>query len=179
MKINYKGVLHNAEKNPRKKDNLCRIKYTLVKSDDNCADPFMESCSLNAITEKINFEPCFSFHWGDGANDQIEEHDTEVFYLTVCNPFKDIKYNGLRITKVSLTPDTHPLEKIQIVPDRFINIDCLEPCSCQTREFAMINRANDTAGSYTLNVAYCFENITLEAVTTNGKATFPLEITED
>ena len=156
-----------------------KTKYNIVKSDDNCPDPFMESCSSNAIAEKIDFEPCFSFHWGDGINDQIEEHDTEVFYLTVCNPFKDVKYNGLRITKVSLTPDIHPLEKIQIVPDRFINIDCLEPCSCQTREFAMINRANDTAGNYTLNVEYCFENITLESITTSGKVEFSLEITED
>lgn len=173
------GCNEDAEQQNEELIERAKTKHNIVKSDDTCPDPFMESCLLNTITEKIDFTPCFSFHWGDGTNDQIEEHDTEVFYLTVCNPFKDVKYNGLRITKVSLTPDTHPLEKIQIVPDRFITIDCLEPCSCQTREFAMINRANDTAGNYTLNVAYCFENITLESVSTSGKVEFPLEITED
>ncbi len=156
-----------------------KTKYNIVKSDEDCPDPFMESCELQGITEGVDFKPCFSFHWGDGVNDQIEEHDTEVFYITVCNIFNDVKYNGLRITKVTLVPDTHPIEKIHIVPDRFINFDCLEPCSCQTREFAMINRANDTAGNYNLEVEYCFDSISLEGISTNGIVEFPIEITED
>ncbi|HRI60039.1 MAG TPA: hypothetical protein PK228_09960, partial [Saprospiraceae bacterium] len=118
-------------------------------------------------------------HWGDGSNDQIEEHDTEVFYITVCNSFNDIQYNGLRITKITLIPDIHPINKIQIVPDRFINLDCLEPCSCQTREFAMITRADDTAGAYTMEVEYCYESITIASGGNGGKVEFELEITED
>ncbi|AUC74311.1 hypothetical protein [Olleya sp. Bg11-27] len=173
------GCNDEAESQNEELIERAKTKYNTIKSDQNCPDPFMEHCKLNAITNGVDFKPCFSFHWGDGINDQIEEHDTEVFYLTVCNTFKDIKYNGLRITKVTLTPDIHPLDKIHIVPDRFVNLDCLEPCSCQTREFAMINRANDTAGNYILEVEYCFDSISLESVKTNGKVEFPLEITED
>ncbi len=173
------GCNEDAEAQNEELVSRAKTKYNVVKSDPNCPDPFMEACEFNAVTAGIDFKPCFSFHWGDGSNDQIEEHDTEVFYLTVCNTFNDIKYNGLRITKVTLVPDIFPLDKIHIVPDRFINFDCLEPCSCQTREFAMINRANDTAGNYALEVEYCFDSITLESIVTNGKVEFSIEITED
>jgi hypothetical protein len=173
------GCNEDAEIQNEELISRAKTKHNIIKSNQNCQDPFMESCQLTVVTDRVDFKPCFSFHWGDGVNDQIEEHDTEVFYLTACNTFKDIKYNGLRITKVTLVPNIHPLEKIQIVPDRFINLDCLEPCSCQTREFAMINRANDTAGNYTLEVEYCFDTITLESIAKSGKAEFSLEITED
>ena len=154
-------------------------KYNTIPSNTNCGNPFMEDCDKSAIDGQINFEPCFHFHWGDGVNDQIEEHDTEVFYLTVCNTFNDIIYNGLRITKIILIPNIHPLDKIHIVPDRLISLDCLAPCSCQTREFAMINRANDTAGNYTLEVEYCYEEIVIASSGNRGVVSFPIEITED
>ncbi|GAB4496997.1 MAG: hypothetical protein OHK0019_29790 [Saprospiraceae bacterium] len=156
-----------------------KTKYNTIKSGSACADPFGDGCENTAINPQANLEPCFYFHWGDGVSDQIEEHDTEVFYLTVCNPFKDIQYNGFRITKVTLIPNIHPLDKIHIVPDRFICLDCIEPCSCQTREFAMITRANDTAGNYSLEVEYCYESITLASGGGEGKVRFVLEITED
>ena len=156
-----------------------KAKFNTIKSGLGCGAPFGEKCDKQALNPRINLQPCFYFHWGDGANDQIEEHDTEVFYITVCNEFNDIQYNGLRITKVTLVPNIHPLDKIQIVPDRFISLDCLEPCSCQTREFAMITRANDTAGNYKLEVEYCFEGITLATRKKEGKVDFDLVITED
>ncbi|MBK7824376.1 hypothetical protein [Nannocystis sp.] len=144
----------------------------------NCKKPFDPS-SIQAIPAGLSLAPCFHFHWGDGANDQIEEHDTEVFYLTVCNPFNDLQYNGLRITKVTLIPDIHPLSSIQIVPDRFVVFDCLEACTCQTREFAMITRAANTAGDYKLHVDYCFESISLAKRSTHGHVEFDVRITED
>jgi hypothetical protein len=156
-----------------------KTKFNTVKSRNTCANPFGKNCDTSAVNSQVNLEPCFYFHWGDGSNDQIEEHDTEVFYLTVCNPFKDIQYNGFRITKVTLIPNIHPLDKIQIVPDRFICLDCIEPCSCQTREFAMITRATDTAGNYKMEVEYCFESVTLSDLSNSGKVQFDLEITED
>lgn len=157
-----------------------KLKHNAIKADDARPDPFLETCTLNAVTSTLSdLKPSFHFHWGDSANDQIEEHDTEVFYLTACNNFNDIRFNGLRITKVTLLPDVHPLEKIHIVPDRFVNLDCLEPCSCQTREFAMITRANDTAGDYTLQVEYCYEGISIVGGKHQGMAEFPLIITED
>jgi hypothetical protein len=159
--------------------NRAKTKYFTVKSKTTCANPFGSNCENSAINSQVNLEPCFYFHWGDGSNDQIEEHDTEVFYLTVCNPFKDIQYNGFRITKITLIPNIHPLDKIQIVPDRFICLDCIEPCTCQTREFAMITRANNTAGNYVMEVEYCYESITLASGGGSGKVDFDLEITED
>lgn len=156
-----------------------KTKYNTIKSRNTCVDPFGKNCENTAINTQVSLEPCFYFHWGDGSNDQIEEHDTEVFYITVCNDFNDIKYNGLRITKITLIPNIHPINKIQIVPDRFINLDCLEPCSCQTREFAMITRADDTAGTYKMEVEYCFESVEITSKPKKGKVEFVLEITED
>ncbi|MBK8556157.1 MAG: hypothetical protein IPL65_10505 [Lewinellaceae bacterium] len=172
------GCNENAEEQNEEAIERAKTKYNVVKSKNSCGGPFAENCEKNAISGKINLEPCFYFHWGDGSNDQIEEHDTEVFYITVCNDFNDIQYNGLRITKITLIPD-HPIDKIQIVPDRFINLDCLEPCSCQTREFAMITRADDTAGTYKMEVEYCFESVEITSKPKEGKVEFGFEITED
>lgn len=174
------GCNEDAEAQNEELIERAKLKHNTIKAEDACPDPFLEACTLNAVTSSLSdLQPCFYFHWGDGANDQIEEHDTEVFYLTACNNFNDIRFNGLRITKVTLLPDVHPLEKIHIVPDRFVNLDCLEPCSCQTREFAMITRANDTAGAYTLQVEYCYEGISIIGGKHQGMAEFPLIITED
>ncbi len=173
------GCNEDAKKQNEELIERAKTKFNTIKSDKNCPEPFAKKCELSVIDKKKNLNPCFSFHWGDGAHDQIEEHDTEVFYITVCNNYNDITYNGLRITKVTLSPDIHPLDKIHIVPDRFINFDCLEPCTCQTRAFAMINRANDTAGNYTLEVTYCYEEILLAKSGNSGVAKFPVVLTED
>jgi|GEM_PF-3949671 len=164
----------NAELIDRAKE-----KHNLQSSGANCPPPFEGGCEAQAVVAGVNFEPCFHFHWGDGAKDQIEEHDTEVFYLTVCNNFSDVRYNGLQISKVTLVPDVHPLDKIHIVPDRLISFDCLEPCSCQTREFAIITRANDTAGNYRLEVEYCFEDMSIVNSSQSGTVGFDVEITKD
>ncbi|PCH74998.1 MAG: hypothetical protein COB98_09560 [Flavobacteriaceae bacterium] len=173
------GCNEDSEKQNEELIVRAKDKFNTITSHADCPEPFMEICKEHAIVSQLNLEPCFSFHWGDGSNDQIEEHDTEVFYLTVCNNFNDITYNGLRITKVVLSPTIHPLEKIQIVPDRFISLDCLKPCTCQTREFVMITRANDTAGSYTLEVEYCYEEIVISSSANSGLVKFPVTITED
>jgi hypothetical protein len=155
-----------------------KAKYFTQTQAQNCNKPFDTGCTT-AIPAGLSLAPCFHFHWGDGATDRIEEHDTEVFYLTVCNPFRDLQYDGLRITKVTLIPDIHRLSSIQIVPDRFVVFDCLEPCTCQTREFAIITRALNTAGAYKLHVDYCFEGISLANSSTQGDVEFDVEITQD
>lgn len=173
------GCNDKAEEQNDELIDRAKTKFNTVKAQSTCAAPFGKDCKQSAINSNVNLAPCFYFHWGDGSTDQIEEHDTEVFYLTVCNPFTDIQYNDFRITKVTLIPNIHPLDKIQIVPDRFVNLDCIEPCSCQTREFAMITRANNTAGNYVLEVEYCYDNITFASGGGAGKAQFNLAITED
>ncbi len=76
---------------------------------------------------------------------------------------------------VALNP-TLPITSAQIVPDRFVIIDCLEPCSCQTREFAMITRDTNIAGDYTLEVQYCYDELILVSAAGKGTASFPLTI---
>lgn len=130
-----------------------------------------------------NISPCFYFQWGDGNSDQIEEHDTEVFYITISNPFSDIRYKGLRITKVSLVPQI-PVDdgRIDIVPETFISLDCLEPCSSKSREFALITRENNIAGAYQVKIEYCFESIEFvlnKELHKFGIAEFDIKITED
>ncbi len=71
------------------------------------------------------------------------------------------------------------LDKIQIVPDRFVHFDCLTPCACQTREFALITRANDIAGSYQLEIEYCFSDISIIRDENSGTVSFPVEIIKD
>lgn len=173
------GCNEDADEQNEELIDRAKAKYFSQTQAQNCAKPFdLQNCN-QAIPAGVSLAPCFHFHWGDGSNDQIEEHDTEVFYLTVCNPFSDLQYNGLRITSVSLIPNVHPLASIQIVPDRFVVFDCLEPCTCQTREFAMITRANNTAGSYKLHVDYCYESISLANSSTKGDVEFDVVITED
>ena len=175
------GCGENHEEQNQELIERSKLKFNTIKAvDSDCDAPFMDNCSLTATDTKADLAPCFSFHWGDGKNDQIEEHDTEVFYLTICNKYNDVTYRGLRITKINLIPGNHPLDKVQIVPDRFISFDCLLPCSCEVREFAMINRANDTAGDYLLHVEYCYDEIVFSSKSSNsGSIDFPLEITED
>ena len=152
-------------------------KHHLLSSGSHA--PFGTNCTVSAIKGSVSLEPDFHFHWGDGANDQIEEHDTEVFYLTVCNHYDDVQFNGLQITKLTLVPDVQDLDKIHIVPDRFIHFNCLTACACQTREFALITRGNDIAGSYELEIEYCFDNISIVKDENDGAVSFPVQIVED
>lgn len=146
-----------------------------VKATNNPNTPF---CSTNAAASGVDLRPLFYWHWGDSSSDEIEEHDTEIFYLTVCNNFQDIQYNGLKITKIHLIPNL-PIVDAQIIPDRFVYIDCLEPCSCQSREFALITRGRGIDGNYTLELEYCIESISLKNGKINNKASFPLKIVKD
>lgn len=173
------GCNEDAENQNAELIDRAKGKFNMVKANKDCPDPFTSNCERTAVEKGNDLSLCFSFHWGDSKKDQIEEHDTEVFYLTVCNHYKDISYNGVRITKVTLTPDIHPLEKIHIVPDRFVNLDCLEACTCKIREFAMITRANDTAGDYILEVEYCYDEIVIASTNNSGTVKFPLTITKD
>ncbi len=172
------GCNKDAKKQNTELFNRAQKKYSKLPFVDTPSDN--ESCNRLVHNPDMKLQPYFYLHYLDGSNDQIEEHDTEVFYITICNPFKDAKYNGLRITKVTLVPDIGNINKIQIVPDRLVSLDCLEPCSCQTREFALITRDLNISGTYSLEVEYCFENITIVNEFKGGKSVYkPLKITED
>lgn len=151
-----------------------------IPSGKGCPSPYkQEDCERTFVPQGQEPQLCFYLHILDSPKDQVEEHDTEIFYLTVCNPYKDLCFNGLRITKISLNPDM-PIDKVQIVPDRLICFDCLEPCCCATREFALITRCKDTAGKYELCVEYCYDSIEWKgSKEKGGKVKYQLEIVKD
>ena len=134
-----------------------------------------ESCSFVDIPK---IEPCFHLHWGDAAGDKIEEHDTEIVYLTICNPYQNIQFKGLTITQVLITP-TSPLTPsgelaMQIVPDKLIHFQCLGNCACLSREFTLLTRGI-RAGTYELTFEYCVEEVLILNEKT-GKSDFDIEV---
>lgn len=145
---------------------------------DMCNEVFPKACSRTAVQKEEKIQPCFSLHWGDGPMDKIESHDTEIFYLTVLNPYKDIRFEGLRITSVQLVP-APDAEGVRIVPDRLVEIGCLEPCSSQSREFTILTRDREAVGKYNLVVHYCFERISLTDRIQSSVIHFPVEIVQD
>jgi len=140
-----------------------------------CTPPYKPAqCTQALAAKKLNL--CFHLHWGDGTGDQIETSDTEVVYLTVCNPYADLKFKGLRIIKLTIIP-ARPISQIQLVPDSFICFDCIDPCSCKSRELALLTR-NVPPGAYTIEVEYCVDEIEVTSYV-GGKTTFPITIIQD
>lgn len=143
--------------------------------------PFPLSNCQNLIGSNINIVPSVYLQWGESTTDVIENHDTEVMYITVCNPYKDISFNRFRITKINLVDAPDYPQQARIIPDRFITYDCIKPCSCKTREFTFLTR--DQFGQYTgsrnLEIEYCWDDITLAKNAAYGTAIFPIEIIKD
>lgn len=172
------GCNHHAAADNAVLIERARAKTYLAASSTRCGKPFSFKCG-HAVPAETHLEPCFHFHWGDGTGDQIEEHDTEVFYITACNRHRDVRYRGLRITALRLVPPVTPRDKVLIVPDRLVGFDCLEPCSCETREFALITRDTGTAGPYHVEIEYCYDAIELVGHGHGGRVRFAITITED
>ena len=144
----------------------------------SCNGLFPAICTRGLTNPDEQIEPCFALHWGDSPNDQIESRDTDIFYITAQNPYNDIRFEGLRITAVQLVPDPG-FENVSIVPDRLVEIGCLEPCSSQSREFTIITWDRDSAGQYELQVCYCYDKISLAGRGNHGEAAFPVEMVQD
>jgi hypothetical protein len=106
--------------------------------DGKRKEPF--KCEPLQIPE---LEPWVEISWGDSECDCIESDDTEIMYVTVCNPYKNVTLSGFSIEmievvdakgkKVALLPDGTP--SIQLVPVGPYCFDDIEPCSCVTRQF--------------------------------------------
>ncbi|MBI1228446.1 MAG: hypothetical protein GC192_24640 [Bacteroidetes bacterium] len=119
---------------------------------------------------------CFYLHLLDGPRDQVETHDTEVVYLTVCNHYSDLEFRGLRITKLTFVPSA-PASQIQIIPDSFLCFDCLSPCTCKSRELALITR-DVPPGNYRLEIEYCVDEIVVNKEL-KGTTSFNLNVVKD
>ena len=98
-------------------------KSFLIKGKENnsrrCKTPYSnETCSTLDLP---TLEPCFYLHWGDGPEDQMTTRDHEVLYITACNPYGNLRFRGLTITKVSMgakgrvfNPGDH--DDVEVIP---------------------------------------------------------------
>lgn len=109
--------------------------------------------------------PWTSVSWGDSRCDCIEGDDTEIMYVTVCNPYSNLTLSGLTIEKIEvvnangtavpLLPDGNPC--IQLVPIGPYCFDDIPPCACVTRQFLVRLRAAP-GGKYKMMLrGICFE----------------------
>ncbi|WP_430410957.1 hypothetical protein [Kordia sp.] len=79
-------------------------KTFVIKGKENntkrCKTPYASiACSTLDLP---TLEPCFYLHWGDGPQDQMGTRDQEVLYITACNPYGNLRFRGLTITKVTI-----------------------------------------------------------------------------
>ena len=109
--------------------------------------------------------PWTTISWGDSPCDCIEGDDTEIMYVTVCNPYSNVTLSGLTIEKIEvvdangkpvpLLPDGNPC--IQLVPIGPYCFDDVPPCACVTRQFIVRLRAAP-GGKYKMMLrGICFE----------------------
>ena len=110
-------------------------------------------------------KPCITINWGDSECDCIESSDHEVMSISVCNCYSNVTFEDFRITALQITDeDGKPVPllpngtpSVQLIP---VGVHCfgnVEPCSCVTREFVLINEGAK-AGNYKINIhGVCFD----------------------
>ncbi len=139
-----------------------------VNTLEHCNDE--DACDCDPTTgcetaEIPEFEPCVSIRWGDSECDCFESNDTEILCLTVCNCFSNITFKNLTIgclevcdadgNPVPTLPDGTP--SVQLVPVGPHCFGDIEPCSCVSREFAIIT-CGAIAGTYQIKVrGICYD----------------------
>ena len=127
--------------------------------------------------EQREFAPLFSLHWGDGTRDQFESHDTEVVYIRVRNPYRNLVYRGVKIFNIRITPN-HVLpdgeNALQLVPAEIVCFDGIEPCSYVSRDFAFLIQ-NAVPQGYQITFEWCIEEIAIVTAGT-GRAAFDVEV---
>jgi hypothetical protein len=109
--------------------------------------------------------PWTEISWGDSKCDCIESDDTEIMYVTVCNPYSNLTLSNFTIEKIevehvngkppALLPDGTP--SIQLVPIGPYCFDDIPPCSCVTRQF-IVRLRGALGGHYKMMLrGMCFE----------------------
>jgi hypothetical protein len=152
-------------------DSSIRRKFNHLKSGSTCQDypvkpiPSQIDCTSLRIP---SIKPCFYLHWGDSSQDILETEDFEVLILSVCNPYRNINFKNILISKievfhdngtpVELLPDGTP--SVLIVPSKLICVCCIDPCSCSHIELSL--KTNSAiAGKYKIKITYCIDEIIL------------------
>jgi hypothetical protein len=127
--------------------------------------------------EQREFAPQFSLHWGDGAADQFESHDTEIIYIRVWNPFRNLLYRGVKIFNIRVTPNqTLPdgTDALALVPAEIVCFDEIGPCTSIARDFAFLIQ-NAVPQGYQITFEYCIEE-TVIVGGDEGRAAFDIQV---
>lgn len=112
-----------------------------------------------------DYKPNLNIRWGDSDCDCIESNDYEIMTLTACNPYSNITFSNYSVgeievchengRKVKALPNGDP--SVQVVPKGPFCFGDLEPCSCITREFVIINNGAKS-GRYKFKVSgICYD----------------------
>lgn len=90
-------------------------------------------------------EPWITISWGDSKCDCIESDDTEIMYLTVCNPYSNLTLSNVTIQQVLVVdgsgkpvpnlPNGNPC--IQLIPVGPYFFDDIAPGTCVSRQFLL------------------------------------------
>lgn len=124
-----------------------------------------------------NFYPVFTLEWGDGSSDQFESKDSEVIYIRIHNPFRNLIYRSISIFNIRITPNqTLPDgdDSIRIIPAEIACFDEIQPCSYVSRDFALlIDHA--LIGTYHISFDYCIGEIAITS-TRDGSAVFDINV---
>jgi hypothetical protein len=111
-------------------------------------------------------QPQTYIHWGNSRCDCIEGDDTEIMYLTICNPYSNLTLSNLTVHELVVVddqgnavpnlPDGTP--SIQLVPIGPYCFDDIAPCSCVSREFLLRLRGAPGNRKYRILVrGICFD----------------------
>jgi hypothetical protein len=127
--------------------------------------------------EQVDFAPHFSLHWGDGPNDQFESHDTEILYIRVRNPYRNLIYRGLKIFNIRITPNQvlpDGENALQLVPAEIVCFDEVGPCARVSRDFAFLIQ-NAVVQGYQISFEYCIEETAIVSAGA-GRAAFDIKV---
>ena len=144
--------------------NAKKRKFFTITGNSNSAAATATGASCIPIQIPV-IKPNFSFHWGDSANDQIETHDTEIVYITACNPYCNVSFKDLKIIAIRITPNSvlpNGEMAVELAASSLICYGDLGPSECATREYALIT-GNTAPGSYVFEFDYCIGEIELNA----------------
>jgi hypothetical protein len=126
---------------------------------------------------RTDFSPIFTFHWGDGPSDRLEDEDTEIVYIRVRNPFRNLVFRGLKIFNLTVSPNQvlpNLEDALQLIPAEIACFDEIGPCSHVSRDFAFLIK-NAVPQNYQISFNYCIEEMAIVA-SNDGGASFNISV---
>jgi len=159
---NYKDLCYNTGGDVYFSNAPSEKEYINLLTDVICNSCGKSICKEIKLPE---IKPCITIKWGDSECDCLESSDYEVMTITVCNCYKNIKFDNFIISMievldssgkpVALLPNGTP--SIKLHPVGVYCFGDIDPCACVTREFVIINEGAKE-GKYKLKIkGICFD----------------------